>query len=235
MKIIDDYFNENAPFKNGIKKNEFPDAIVLNSIESWCEDNDTKVYVVSQDGDLNSFESKNLIPIKEYDKLLDQISFTFSRENFNLKIDEIITDSNDEIIEAIKDSFVDSFPSSATDDYSWIEFEIDSIEDVEISLIDHSLLSSYDNTAEIEITAETKYTLKASYEDDDTGWYDKETGEYYGREYVHKKTTNSCELKVIFEIEMELPGKELAWNDWEFVQIASGIPDEFSLEEDDEY
>ncbi|MAO49482.1 MAG: hypothetical protein CML16_01195 [Pusillimonas sp.] len=34
-KIIQDYFGENPPFKDGGKKHEFPDAFVLNSLESW--------------------------------------------------------------------------------------------------------------------------------------------------------------------------------------------------------
>ena len=199
LKIIDDYFNENAPFKNGIKKNEFPDAIVLNSLESWCKANKTKVYVVSQDEDLNSFESEYLIPVKEYDKLLDQISFTFSDANFNLKVEDVIQESDKEIIDAIKESFIDFFPTSGVDDYSWIEFDIDSIEQIEITLLGHSILSIYDNVAEIEITVDTDYLLKISYEDADTGWYDKETGHYFGRELIHRALERCCELKAIFE------------------------------------
>ncbi len=47
LKIVDDYFKQNAPFKNGKKKHEFPDAIVLNSLDSWCQKKKKKIYVVA--------------------------------------------------------------------------------------------------------------------------------------------------------------------------------------------
>lgn len=234
-KILDDYFAENAPFKKGEKKNEFPDAIVLNSLETWCKENETKVYVVSQDSDLNSFPSDYLIPIKEYDKLLDQISFTYSAENFNVKIRNLIHESEDEIIIAIKDAFVDSFPTSGLDAYSWIEYEVESIDQIEIEITDHSLLSSYDNTAEVEISANIIFRAKISYEDDDTGWYDKETEEYYGREYIKREITNECNITSNFEIEIELPGKEVLRGDFELVEITNGIPENLSFESEYEY
>lgn len=44
------YFGTEAPFEEGKdKKNEFPDAIALLSIEGWAEENDLNVIAVSQD------------------------------------------------------------------------------------------------------------------------------------------------------------------------------------------
>lgn len=54
--LIQKYFKSQAPFsESGKKKNEFPDAIALMSIESWAEENDTKVLAVSDDGDWEAF------------------------------------------------------------------------------------------------------------------------------------------------------------------------------------
>ncbi len=229
-KILDDYFAENPPFKMGGKKSEFPDAIILNSLETWCEVNGIKVYVVSDDPDWNSFSSDYLIPIKEYDKLLDQISFTYSAENINDKIKNLIYESKGEIIIAVKDAFVNSLPTSGFDAYRWIEYEVESIDQIEIEIIDHSLLSSYDNTAEVEILLNVKFRAKVSCEDDDTGWFDKETGEYYGREYIKREITNECHITSNFEIEIELPGKEVLSGEFELVEITNGIPKNLSFE-----
>src|SRR5699024_2028864 len=37
QEVFQSYFNHNFPFSNGIKKNEFPDAFALKTIELWAE------------------------------------------------------------------------------------------------------------------------------------------------------------------------------------------------------
>ncbi len=52
--IVDSYFDEKPPFSSK-KKDEFPDAIVLHALDAWSQDNDSKVYILSLDGDMKSF------------------------------------------------------------------------------------------------------------------------------------------------------------------------------------
>ncbi|MBE7649181.1 PIN domain-containing protein [Tenacibaculum finnmarkense] len=230
LKIIDDYFDFNAPFKDGKKKNEFPDAIVLNSLETWCKENGEKIYVVADDEDLNSFESEYLIPIKEYDKLLDQISFTFGDENITLKIDEIIENKETEIISSVEEVFYGELPSSGFDDSHGYEYDINGVEKFEGFIDSHSILSIFDNTATVELTVSVDYTVDVSYEDTSIGWYDKEDDRWYGTEMVQQSVSNDTVLKVIVEIEFELPGKEIIWKEWEFIEISSGIPTDISID-----
>src|SRR5262245_13827226 len=50
-ELIKRYFAPSAPFEgSGKKKNEFPDAIALLSIEKWAKDNKKKILAVSKDG-----------------------------------------------------------------------------------------------------------------------------------------------------------------------------------------
>jgi len=37
--IVDNYFSGQFPFNRGEKKHEFPDAIILSSIDNWCKKN----------------------------------------------------------------------------------------------------------------------------------------------------------------------------------------------------
>lgn len=66
-EIIQKYFQAEPPFEeSGKKKNEFPDAIALMSIESWAKENDTKVLAVSKDRDWKKFaEQSNHIDVVE--------------------------------------------------------------------------------------------------------------------------------------------------------------------------
>jgi hypothetical protein len=123
-KVIGDYFNYSPPFKNGKKKSEFPDAFVLNSLEVWCDENNEKMYVVAEDEDIISYESKHLIPIREYDKLLEQISFTFSQNNMQAKVEELLEKHEDEIIRTVIEHFEDEFPHDGFDSTFGYEYDI---------------------------------------------------------------------------------------------------------------
>ena len=49
--IIDAYFSNSPPFGNSKKKNEFPDAIALHSIEAWAKKSNKRIICVSADND----------------------------------------------------------------------------------------------------------------------------------------------------------------------------------------
>jgi hypothetical protein len=44
------YFGRRAPFGQGKKKSEFPDAFIVASLDRWCREHDEKMYVVTGDG-----------------------------------------------------------------------------------------------------------------------------------------------------------------------------------------
>ena len=57
--LIDIYFNAKPPFReSGKKKNEFPDAIALLSIESWARSSKKKVLAISEDTDWANYVSE---------------------------------------------------------------------------------------------------------------------------------------------------------------------------------
>ena len=66
------YFDKRPPFGEGKKKSEFPDAISILSLKSHLQ-NDEKIYIVSDDGDLKALcaEEPNFISVESLDKLLD--------------------------------------------------------------------------------------------------------------------------------------------------------------------
>jgi predicted nucleic acid-binding protein len=229
-KIISDYFDSKPPFGKESKKHEFPDALVLNSLESWCKKNREKIYVVSTDGDMISFTSKNIITIKEYDKLLDEISFTYSDENITRKIDEIIEDKKEEILALVKDKFVEDYPYSGIDEYQGFDYDVINI-DVSLLFIEkHSVLTIYDNIATVELSIPIEYSAEVHYADVYTGWYDNEEKRWFGVEYKDSLVSDNAKLSVIFEIEVELPGVDVD-ESLDFIEISSGIPFNLGIED----
>lgn len=56
-EILNDYFETNPPFKEGLKKNEFPDAISINAIKKWCENTSNTAIHLSSDNDFKKIET----------------------------------------------------------------------------------------------------------------------------------------------------------------------------------
>ncbi|SFU70186.1 hypothetical protein SAMN05216480_11458 [Pustulibacterium marinum] len=73
-EIVDNYYNKKPPFHNSGKQNEFIDAIILKSLELWCDKNDSKMYVLSKDNDWLGYKSNNLLISGDLSVLLENIS-----------------------------------------------------------------------------------------------------------------------------------------------------------------
>lgn len=109
------YFETEAPFETGKdKKNEFPDAIALLSIEGWAEDNDLNVIAVSQDkGWANYAQNSNRITV------LSSLSAALERFQPHNEVANIIAsiredsllDGHNHILEKITDAISDSLDS----------------------------------------------------------------------------------------------------------------------------
>lgn len=67
--LIQKYFQAKPPFsETGKKKNEFPDAIALMSLETWANKNRTRIIVVTSDNDWKNFckSSERLLAIDDF-------------------------------------------------------------------------------------------------------------------------------------------------------------------------
>jgi hypothetical protein len=104
-QLLEKYFQAKPPFaETGEKKNEFPDAIALMSLEAWAQKNTTKVLVISKDKDWEQYcnNCKNLIfindlsnafelfqlQIKPYD-ICKQLSQKYAKGQLGFVINEI--------------------------------------------------------------------------------------------------------------------------------------------------
>ncbi|QLE53974.1 hypothetical protein FD724_39865 (plasmid) [Nostoc sp. C057] len=73
-ELLNKYFKNESPFAGtGKKKNEFPDAMALMSLESWAEKNMKKVLVISRDNDWKLYctHSQNLVFVESLSKCFE--------------------------------------------------------------------------------------------------------------------------------------------------------------------
>jgi hypothetical protein len=131
-EVLRRYFGAEPPFSHGEpKKNEFPDALALLSLEAWVRRNETLVLVVSQDRDWQSFAdaSEHLICVPDLAVALDHFNaaaaFVVARcmtllaqgEASELKVD----------IEGAIEIFLENFDPEI-DAYSTLDYELDYLE-----------------------------------------------------------------------------------------------------------
>ncbi|MGX7347095.1 PIN domain-containing protein [Acetobacter pasteurianus] len=134
-EVLDLYISSKPPFGNKNKKNEFPDAISLLSLEKWAVNNKTRILAISEDKDWISFSDNSiwidvvkspkeaLIKLQENPLHLEAISDKFIKELF-----EDMGEFYNKILNYIKTKFLNSkFEAEADSYYQW-EWEFDEVE-----------------------------------------------------------------------------------------------------------
>lgn len=90
-ELVETYFSSQAPFEpSGSKKNEFPDAIALISMESWAKANEKKILAISQDKGWKSFADNSTWIDIEDDLASALVFFQKNTKEAEAKITNII-------------------------------------------------------------------------------------------------------------------------------------------------
>lgn len=121
--VIGKYFSSEPPFaESGKKKNEFPDALALLSLEGWAAKNNLRVLAVSSDGDWKQFADKSDV-IDCMDDLAAALSL-FQPDNdahkFCEKLGELLSTSpenqlSDSILDAVANAVGELTPYAEAD------------------------------------------------------------------------------------------------------------------------
>ncbi|HCM9268997.1 TPA: DUF4935 domain-containing protein [Enterobacter cloacae subsp. cloacae] len=152
--LMEMYFSTSSPFEEGKdKKNEFPDAIALLSIEAWADINDLKIIAVSADKGWNDFArtsqritvlprlSDALEKFQPHNKVASIISHI--REDSLLDGENhILTDIENAIINSLEDEHI-MIEAASHMSIDW--------DDVSVSYISHELDINKDGLVDIQI------------------------------------------------------------------------------------
>jgi hypothetical protein len=148
------YFSNEAPFETGKdKKNEFPDAIALLTLDEWAESNDVNVVAVSQDKGWKEYaeNSKRITLVASLAEALEK----FQPHN---KVTDIIShirkdsflDNNNHVLDMIRHAIINS-----VDGYD-VNIEVDSYmhvdwDDISVSYISHEFDNDEDGLIAISV------------------------------------------------------------------------------------
>lgn len=229
-KVFEDYFKGKPPFGEGKKKCEFPDAFVVEALKKWCEENNEKICIVSEDPD---FEKA----------CKDQDVFVYL-PSLAKYIDAILADE-DKLIKLIHDKInidkekIYKAIISEIKDYDMVVMDADPeaeaiAEDAEIQeFSDVSVIGISENSALIEASILAKLDIYVNCYDPDSWYKDWEDKSIH---YWDKIETN-FERKEQIHVEFEISFDRDSFDEFKIdrVIVNKGNQLTFYLVEDDDF
>jgi len=202
--IFDAYFSGAPPFDSQKKKTEFPDAFTLQRLIMWADENNTPVYIVGPDPDLKTTcdVREQLHHFEKIEALLDHIN---RADALVQRLQTKPQDFTDKLLNFVSDEFVDLMFILEFNPHGDVENV--SVSDVEIQ--DVYALEVGDQEVRAEAVVVVGFTADFSYEDLDTGFYDKETGEHFMTEYVSGQIEDTRNVSVRFKFSVGAHGQSI--------------------------
>lgn len=205
--IVDAYFRKEPPFSQK-KKSEFPDAIVLKSLEMWCKENKGNCIVLSNDNDMQSYSSEYLhnINTDDYLKSLtkriqeekrkeEEIKQICATAHANLLKEPHIQKAISEWIHDQLDNdmiYASALQIEEINNYSIGEPSIDYADEVE-------MIGTYNGMLVYKVTIKATTEIEVNHPDYDTRYYDGEDKQwYFVNDDVKTKMTSELEFDIEF-------------------------------------
>ncbi len=223
--VFKDYFETNAPFKDGKKKNEFPDAFTYSTIKKWTELNSKKVYFISNDTDFDQMTVESIDCSNNLSSILDIISREID-EKHTVFVEKIYDDSISDIYYSLENEFenklMDSVYNKILNDPFYEEPDVDLPTDIEaqigiISINDIDLNHSFSYEIESDIT----FSINVEYTDLSSAFYDEEDGIWFGEERITETKRYSANVISIAEFQYDFDSQDGNYNRMNDFEIRS--------------
>ena len=151
--LLDRYFRNDAPFASKGKKNEFPDAIALLTLERWAIEKHKRILAVSNDGDWKSFaeQCEHIDVVDDLGKALEVLN-ELAEETVPLakNVLGLISAGDPDLTHNLRSFLEDAVESECP----YLEFDgpmPGEDEGASLSLVDFEIPGLDDNNAEIDI------------------------------------------------------------------------------------
>jgi hypothetical protein len=201
-EIIRMYFEREAPFQEGKKKTEFPDAFTMLALKGHLRGQE-EIYVVSEDKDLIAFCVANprFIIIESLSKLLDLYNaHDQERSDFIKNLIEAEKNMiNEEIVNQVQSA--DIYNSS-----TWEDAEVESLTVSEVSDFEPSIIHIDDESCQISFDVEVKYLVTVTGPDFNNATYDRESGSVYTFDDSTREEEGKLNLTVELELSYQVDG-----------------------------
>jgi hypothetical protein len=186
-EVFNDYFKNSSPFNKTSKKCEFPDAFSLKAIESFCNSNETKVYILTGDKDILDYSHPKFCITNESTKLFDLIIRASKKSQTKIAvklIESSFTSEKNWIEKDVNELFRRVVKDEVHSKYFVDDIEIEKINFIETSPIDVDKFSIIDlnidkGQAMLECNASVSYEVGFTALDYSEAYYDKEDDRWF--------------------------------------------------------
>jgi hypothetical protein len=186
-ELVDRYFDVQPPFEaKESKKNEFPDALALLTLDEWARQRNTKIVVVSADEGWRRFVrgSERLVLVEDLVEALNAFQEEAAAHTLGDLIRQQLLGEEPELIRAIQSALSDSgdkmeFDLEASSQF-YVEGDVDCVSFKSIDLEQLKQVAAYrliDHTAEslvASLVVDVEYSIEASFSFDYWDGIDKE-------------------------------------------------------------
>jgi hypothetical protein len=211
--VFEKYFNETFPFSRGEKKNEFPDAFALLSLEEWCRANKCKCFVFSNDKDLLGYKSSELTIVDSYEKFLDEKLRQIEKVKERERRIELVTkqyENNKQKLEAEVNNWI---YRQLDDDrfyyrYTHLEVHHIDIQSYTSELSDFQIVSVRNDMIEIEARARISFRVEIEVDDEQNAYYDDEEKEWHYLDTTTEILEQDQIVNVLLVAEVPIAGDE---------------------------
>lgn len=182
-EIFDKYFNKQFPFSSGAKKDEFPDAFALKTIENWAKDNQVKVLVFAKDKDILNYENKHLTIIGDFeDYLSNKIKEIegYRHQKLINEIDNIVQNHSFVIEKEVNDwtSYQLDDDTKYYDYSNWYDVHNIKIIDVNSKINSYNITSIAEEYIAVELKMKINYKVEIIIDDEEYMYKDDDTKEW---------------------------------------------------------
>lgn len=222
--IFDKYFSGVSPFNSGEKKNEFPDAFALATLEKWCIEKGKKCILISGDKDLTSYVSKHLKVASSLSNYLDIKLRSLAVELKRQRRLEIAAKLYEQKKPAFQKEIEDWLTNELTDERTYsriVRHEIHHIEvfETEAELGDFQVATVFDHNIILTSIADISFEVELEIDDDSSAWHDSDDELQYTN--IEKETIRrEKRISIAFEVDIPLAGD--AYIDIKITEINNG-------------
>lgn len=199
-EIFNRYFEAKPPFGIGNKKNEFPDAFVLETLKNWCKENKKKIYAISSDKPFSQYNEAEIIPLESIEAFLDLYLK-------NKKELEELYDLAQESFEALEDQIKERF-SREFENINFYTSDLWMAEISDIKVNDVVLHKPYftevnEDFCHVEFDIDIGFSGSVAYDDENLIYRDSDTGELISLERIYDSFSDTITLTASVEIEFD--------------------------------
>lgn len=181
-QVFTEYFEQQKPFADGMKKDEFPDAFVLVSLEKFATEKRQSIIVLSEDSDITGYASKLLKQIDYRQYISSKVAEGVALEEF-AKLLEDEKQSLEQNIQKEVEDYLDDFRLYLTClNLTDVSFHTVKNVEVEIDPKDYDVILVTERYIEVEIQPSVSFHVDVDYVNYEYAVYDREDGEWYGTE-----------------------------------------------------